>query len=664
MIYYTINTNNYIENLQAPDWVQVITEVEDLGDPVRSSRKDKILCPFEEPSVYIDASKVHLLDDNFRKLSEDIISKGVFTVMQHPHKHSYLEECAEYISKGWVDPDEILKFTTELSETDFNFEEYFSPLCTIIWRSWNDHEFNNMWWEWYNKGGVRDQLSFSAALQLRGVEYESVYSRDIINQFSDASPEGEWWDNRTGDYTYYEGEVDIIEFIDLLTEVTGLFDWKEYYRTGTDRITGEPFYGDAGKYSYAIEWNDPLKDQIIIYTSITNWYDTIPDDMYYDPEVKYVCFTDGKVEKKGPWEFRPIPKFVYDEVKGDPRRLSAFAKLCPHKLFSIGTRTVWLDGCYVHTKEWVENCKTILGRNPYYGMGGWGALTHMLHPHRFTFHNEIMEGFGANFNTKEEMLELVDALSKVDYDFKKYCSPVLTCIWRTISEEMFEFHDLWWKYSKIGSNRDQISFDCAKQLTGLKWDTIPDWETIGLDLTSPTAKSARNKRHPQAGHFTTENTYSDILEECYHLLKEIRPITGIQDEHQIWKVGWNEVKDPSTWVYKTIKTIRGGKIVKHEINEIDWVPEGEWWYDPTTIKTTHGRYSIQDKIKIIKDLNGFQIGNRSSNKTNTFWVRRLKISLGLVDLPLELHDMHVWDWGFSFKEYVTKNVLKPNLPKT
>ena len=66
MIYYTINTNNYIENLQAPDWVQVITEVEDLGDPVRSSRKDKILCPFEGPSVYIDASKVHLLNDEFR----------------------------------------------------------------------------------------------------------------------------------------------------------------------------------------------------------------------------------------------------------------------------------------------------------------------------------------------------------------------------------------------------------------------------------------------------------------------------------------------------------------------------------------------------------------------------------------------------------------------
>ena len=641
MIYYTINTNNYIEDLQAPDWVQVITEVEDLGDPVRSSRKDKILCPFEGPSVYIDASKVHLLNDNFKKLSEGIIGRGGFTYMGHPHKHSYLEECAEYVSRGWVDPDDILKFTIELAETDFDFEEYFSPLCTIIWRSWNDHEFNNMWWEWYNKGGVRDQLAFSVAYQLCPQKCETVYSRDIINQFSDASPSGEWWNNKCGDYKYHNQDVDIVEFVDLLTEVTGLFDWKEYYRTGTDRITGKPFFGDAGVYSYAIEWHDPEKDQIVIYTSITNWYDTIPDNMYYDPNVKYVCFTDGKVEKKGAWEFRDIPDFVYDEVDGDPRRLSAFAKICPHKLFPNGAKTVWLDGCYVHTKEWVDKSKAILKEVP---------LTHMLHPHRFTFHNEVMEGFGANFNTREQFIELVDALSKVDYDFTQYCSPVLTCIWRQIDDEMAEFHDLWWKYSKIGSNRDQISFDCARQLTGLKWSRIDNWETIGIDLTSPTSKSARNKRHPQAGHFTDKNTYSEILAECYDLLKEIRPITGIQDEHQIWQVKWNEVRDNHTW--------------DMDRDEIAFFPEGTWWYDPTTIKTTNGKYSIQKRIHIIKDLNGFQVGNRSSNKTNSFWVRRLKRSLGLIDLPQELHDMHVWDWGQSFREYVEKNVLKPNLPKT
>ena len=633
MIYYTINTNNYIENLQAPSWVQVITDVEDLGDPIRSSRKDKILCPFEGPSVYIDASKVHLLNDDFKKISEEIIGRGGFTYMEHPHKHSYLEECAEYVKNGWVDPDDLIKFTIDLSKTEFKFEEYFSPLCTIIWRSWNDHEFNKMWWEWYNKGGVRDQLSFSVAHQLCPQKCETVYSRDLINQFSDANPDGEWWNNKCGDYTYHKESVDILEFVDLLTEVTGLYDWKKYFRSGKHRITGEPFYGDAGPLAYSIQYDDTDTNQLVIYTSITNWYDTIPDDMYYDPDVKYVCFTDGKVEKKGEWEFRDIPDFVYDEVDGDPRRLSAFAKICPHKLFPYGTKTVWLDGCYIHTKEWVDYCKKKLKES---------GLTHMLHPHRFTFHNEIMEGFGANFNSREQMLELVDALSKVEYDFKKYCSPVLTCIWRQVDDEMAKFHDIWWKYSKIGSNRDQISFDCALQLTGIKWWVVHNWETIGLDLTSPVSKAARNKRHPQAGHFNENSTYSEILEECYELLKEIRPITGIDDEHQIWKLEANEMRDPT---YLT------------------WLPEGSWWYDPTTIKTTNGKYSVQDKVILRKDKGG-TMRNEDSGRNNSFWVRRLKRSLGILNLPNEAYITHVWDWGTSFRDYVTKNVLTPKLPKT
>ena len=132
MIYYTINTNNYIENLQAPSWVQVLTEADVLGDPIRNSREDKILCPFDEPSVYIDASKVHLLDDKFRELSEDIMSRGKFTVMQHPHKHTYLEECAEYVSKRWVDSETLLQFSADVAETTFDFEEYFSPLCLSL----------------------------------------------------------------------------------------------------------------------------------------------------------------------------------------------------------------------------------------------------------------------------------------------------------------------------------------------------------------------------------------------------------------------------------------------------------------------------------------------------------------------------------------------------
>ena len=41
---------------------------------------------------------------------------------------------------------------------------------------------------------------------------------------------------------------------------------------------------------------------MIVVTCITNGYDEISDNHYYDTDVQYVCYTDGAVKKKGPWE--------------------------------------------------------------------------------------------------------------------------------------------------------------------------------------------------------------------------------------------------------------------------------------------------------------------------------------------------------------------------
>jgi len=90
-----------------------------------------------------------------------------------------------------------------------------------------------------------------------------------------------------------------------------------------------------------------VDSKYIIYTCITNGYDEIPNEHYYDPDIKYVCFTDGNIEHKEPWEFRDIP--IQHEC---PRRLSAYPKINPHKLFPIGSKVAWIDGCYVMTKRY------------------------------------------------------------------------------------------------------------------------------------------------------------------------------------------------------------------------------------------------------------------------------------------------------------------------
>ena len=254
----------------------------------------------------------------------------------------------------------------------------------------------------------------------------------------------------------------------------------------------------------------------IIYTSITNGYDEIPNEHYYDPDIRYVCFTDGTVEHKGPWEFRDIP------IKHEcPRRLSAYAKINPHKLFPVGSKVAWIDGCYVMTKRYCEEVKKYLSKYPF---------TIVRHYNKFTYYDEILEGFMGNMNTWDDQIEITKALADTGYNFRLYDSPVLGTLFRVITEDLFDFHDMWWKYSLIGPNRDQLSFDCARQYHKLKYHVIEDgWlgeksnipGSLGI-LFGSKGKQYRKKLHPQAGNLQglnmdeIKNKGFDLVYRLYH----------------------------------------------------------------------------------------------------------------------------------------------------
>ena len=249
MIYYTVNIGNYIEDLQAPPWVHVITEVEEsTGDKVRDSRIPKIKCPFSGPSVYIDASRVHLIDQKFRDLSEKIFEEHDLFVLHHPHQHTYLEECAEYVYHGWVSEEDIFSFTEHV-KGKYNFGKHFQSMGTVIWRRDQD-DFNERWWELYMHCGVRDQLSMAVALPL---EYGSSPCRDFVNQFSDAEPEGVWWQTKSGSYQYCD-KKDPDDFINRLCELTGLkksFRYRAAIFNPKDALgtkIGDFILGHRGKY--------------------------------------------------------------------------------------------------------------------------------------------------------------------------------------------------------------------------------------------------------------------------------------------------------------------------------------------------------------------------------------------------------------------------------
>jgi|TARA_B100000035_G_scaffold215685_1_gene184819 hypothetical protein len=274
-----------------------------------------------------------------------------------------------------------------------------------------------------------------------------------------------------------------------------------------------------------------MDSRITIYSCITNGYDEIPDDHYYDPDIRYVMFTDGSIEHKGAWEFRDIP------IKHDcPLRLSLYPKIMQHKLFSEGDRVVWIDGCYVMTEEYVQYTKKLFENH---------TRVHMRHPMSFTYYEEIAESYIASYNTVEDIVNITKSADNIGFDFRKYTNPILASFWNTVGNA--EFNELWWHLSQVSTRCDQIAFVVAKQITGLEWHTI-DWLESGVNFRGVDGKGrgregnvGRRKKHPKAGSKDQWKTMNDML-------LQVKEIVGMN--HILYNKHWRNKEFLYEWIEK------------------------------------------------------------------------------------------------------------------
>ena len=274
-----------------------------------------------------------------------------------------------------------------------------------------------------------------------------------------------------------------------------------------------------------------MDSRITIYSCITNGYDEIPDEHYYDPDIRYVMFTDGSIEHKGEWKFRDIP-ITHD----CPLRLSLYPKIMQHKLFSEGDRVVWIDGCYVMTEEYVQYTKKLFENH---------TRVHMRHPMSFTYYEEIAESYIASYNTVEDIINITKSADNIGFNFRKYTNPILASFWNTVGNA--EFNELWWQLSQVSTRCDQIAFVVAKQITGLEWHTI-DWLESGVNFRGVDGKGrgregnvGRRKKHPKAGSKDQWKTMNDML-------LQVKEIVGMN--HILYNKHWRNKEFLYEWIEK------------------------------------------------------------------------------------------------------------------
>lgn len=578
MIIYTCITNNYCE----------LPELEDLGheyicfhdgtvepkspwqlrdinyqheDPVVLSRHPKILFHeyFDEPCVYVDASRLHQINNaEFFEISEKILELGELFVLEHPEQHNYFEECLEYYIRSWVSEKNILDLTKKLKDIDYDFVNHETIFACVMWRNPTKDviEWSNLWWELYTTCNPRDQLSGSSSLKLSGIPFTKEHPVSVISEFASYR---DWWNNLRGgsgeysietsqkDWKSFIEKISIESNIDCKTKID-LYHLRYLKSLGFDKIYTElvnnSIHSDIEKsedqlqsyklHEEAFKIVDTRKKyDFVIYSCITNNYDKIPEENYYDPRVRYVMFHDGTIDTSiGPWEYIDVRKYCDLEC---PRRLSSFPKINPHKLFDPGENTIWIDACYIQTKEFVEFGRKIFPT----------TVTTMEHCYEFTYYDEMLEGFLCGFFSYEDGIDLTKKLSEVGYNFKEYCSPCCTIIWRTISNSTSfkNFCDLWWKWSLVGSNRDQHSFDAARQFTGIEVSRVhnkpPSTIVAGVDLRFDLKNKNRKGKHPKRGETTQWQRRDQFLKDMQEYTK-LSPRIYAKHEH-ITMMDWNNV---------------------------------------------------------------------------------------------------------------------------
>ena len=267
---------------------------------------------------------------------------------------------------------------------------------------------------------------------------------------------------------------------------------------------------------------------MIIYTCITNGYDEIPDGHYYDPDVQYICYTDGTISPKGAWEFRDIP------IEHDcPLRLSLYPKIMQHKVFPMGSQVVWIDGCYVITKEYVEYCKKIFDKY---------TRAHIVHPMKFTYYEEITESFIAEYNSKDDIINITKRIKELGFDFKQYVNPMCATFWNTVNKDAIKFNEMWWDLSQISTRCDQIAFVVSKYFNDINWKQIEDISDIGTNFSSLDHRKGesvrgnigRIKKHPKNGDLNQWMNIDDMI-------RDVSKLTGMT--RLFYNDHWKDVRN-------------------------------------------------------------------------------------------------------------------------
>ena len=117
--------------------------------------------PKDSNIIYVDCNRV--ITEKLILFAFNFFKKNTFGVLKHSARKNLLDELVDWYLLSVADEEYLIKLFKYFKRIRYIFEKHYCPHCCLILRTNNlqNSEFSNVWWRYYKKFNVRDQLPFS-----------------------------------------------------------------------------------------------------------------------------------------------------------------------------------------------------------------------------------------------------------------------------------------------------------------------------------------------------------------------------------------------------------------------------------------------------------------------------------------------------------------------
>ncbi|MFX1383562.1 MAG: glycosyltransferase domain-containing protein [Promethearchaeota archaeon] len=196
---------------------------------------------------------------------------------------------------------------------------------------------------------------------------------------------------------------------------------------------------------------------IVIYTAVFGNYDILAEPKIINPKVKYICFSDEKLDCP-PWEVIVV-KPEFKDLRLENRKY----KILAHKFLNNYKYSIYLDANYtilcdlsIYVEEW-------LGDND---------IAVQKHPSRNCIYEEAKKCIIAKIDSRKKIKKQIKKYKKEGYP-PDYGLTDNGLIIRKHTEKIKEFNNAWWDEINNHSIRDQISFKYIAYKLKIDYSVIP-----------------------------------------------------------------------------------------------------------------------------------------------------------------------------------------------